>query len=84
VSDLLDIPIGCLIVAIAIVLALAVGYAGLAAVDSLVYERRAFAAITSCEARRLESRRKFLSENVVCVPAYRATKNDSLTVQGLK
>lgn len=52
--------------------------------DSVHYERQAFVASTACEVKRMEPRRKFLSSDVVCIPAYRGTKNDTLTVNGLK
>ena len=45
------------------------------------HERKAFDAITACEAKRMEARRQVLSSRVVCIPAYRATKSDTLTVQ---
>lgn len=48
--------------------------------DTFYYERNAFSAITACEAQRMEAKRQVLSARVVCVPAYRATRNDSLTV----
>lgn len=61
---------------------LATGLAALVVgvVLEIFYGRQAFAATTACEARRLEARRQAFSANVVCVPAYRATKNDTTTV----
>lgn len=52
-------------------------------VDWLYYDRQAFAATTACEAKRMEARRQTFSANVVCVPAYRGTKNDTLQVNGI-
>lgn len=50
-------------------------------VIDIVYERLAFVSITACEAKRMQPRRQSLSATVVCVPAYRATKADTLTIQ---
>ena len=58
--------------------------AGVAAVGDTLLERRAFPAIAACHQARQEPLRQFLSTTVRCVPAYRATKNDTLTVAGLK
>ena len=51
--------------------------------DVTIFERQAFAAISSCHAHRMGHTRKFLSTQTVCVPAYRETKNDTVTVNGL-
>lgn len=52
-------------------------------VDWLYYSRRAFDAVVACEAKRMEPRRLSFTSNVTCVPAYRATKNDTLQVNGI-
>ena len=49
--------------------------------DAVYYGRKAFAATSACEAGRMQARRKVLSTDVVCIPAYRTTKADTLTVQ---
>lgn len=64
---------------LSIIIALLVFLAGFL-VDAVWFERASFADRVACEARRMEARRQTLSSNVVCVPAYRATKNDTLTV----
>lgn len=71
--DLL-VPLGAIVVVVLCFLAWP-------AIDYGYYHRRAFAAVTACESQRMEARRKAMSTEVVCVPAYRATKADTLTVQ---
>ena len=51
--------------------------------DTALFQRRAFTAIASCRAHRMEYQRKYLSTETVCIPAYRETKNDTVTVNGL-
>jgi hypothetical protein len=51
--------------------------------DAFYYGHQAFPQATACELRRMEARRQVLSSTVVCIPAYRGTKNDTLTVQGV-
>lgn len=48
-------------------------------VDSF-YARSAFEETAACSAKRMTSARKSMTTNVICVPAYRDTKNDTLTV----
>lgn len=52
-------------------------------VDWLYYHRQTFSARVACEAQRMEPRTKSFSTEIVCVPAYRATKNDTLQVNGI-
>jgi hypothetical protein len=49
-----------------------------------IAERSAFDAVVACEAKRMTAHRQILSSRVVCVPAYRETKSDTLTLQGVK
>jgi hypothetical protein len=68
VSDLEDFGMGC---AGLILVLLLVGMLGLmagAALDSVVFERRAFAKTTACETTRGVPRRKLFSTEVICVP----------------
>lgn len=53
---------------------------GTGALLDTYYRRNSFTAITACETKRLAARRQFLSTNVVCVPGYVATRNDTTTV----
>jgi predicted histidine transporter YuiF (NhaC family) len=80
----IEFGLGCLLVILALGVAGILGWAGATAVDSIHYERAAFAAITNCTSKRMDAQRKFLSTTVVCVPAYRGTKSDTLTLQGVK
>jgi hypothetical protein len=48
--------------------------------DVFYFNYKAFDAVTACEVKRMEARRKFLSTHVVCVPAYRGTRNDTLSI----
>ena len=52
-------------------------------IDYVKYDRETFAAQMTCKQQRAEPERQFLTKNVVCVPAYRATKSDTLTLNGL-
>ncbi len=51
--------------------------------DYLFYGRQAFPSIAACEAKRMRALRQPLSVNVVCVPAYLPTKNDTLQINGI-
>lgn len=51
------------------------------ALDGMIFGRQTWAAQIACKQQRGEPERQFFTKNVVCVPAYRGTKNDTLTVQ---
>ena len=74
-----DVAMGCLGIAFMLLIAGLVVAGGLALVDSLHYDRASFAAQTACMAKRGVPQRKWLSTEVVCVPAN--TRQDTTTVQ---
>lgn len=78
-----DVGLNALLALLVAAIIAVLGAVALMAIDGLYFERRAFVATTACEAQRMQARRKFLSSQVVCVPAYRGTKNDTLTVNGI-
>jgi hypothetical protein len=72
----LKLLLGILLIALAV---MCLGGAS-ALVDSTYFEYKAFDAIAACETKRMDYRRKSFSTNVVCIPAYRQTKNDTLSI----
>lgn len=77
--DFDDVAFGCMTTAFTLAVIAAFFVVTIGLVDTLYFERRAFANITACEARRMEPHRKYLSTHVVCTPIN--TRQDTTTVQ---
>lgn len=83
-GDFEDKVMGCMMFLMGVMAASIVGGIIVVFIDEVYFDRVAFVAKTECATKRMESTRKFLTSTVVCIPAYRGTKSDTLTVQGIK
>ena len=81
--DLDDLMLSTISAVLILALVFLIAAGGAMAIDAFVLERSAFTQMQNCRVKRMEPVRKFLSTQTVCVPAYRETKNDTVTVNGL-
>ena len=58
-----------------------VAWLGIGLVVEIAQHNRSFDARMACATKRQDYDRQMFTTRVVCIPAYRATKSDTLTVQ---